>query len=76
LRLNLDLAKRRRGYLLMSQPQLAEKIGVALQTLSLWELGKQQPQLRHAVAWAQALDIPLTDLVIEQDGEPAKAAAP
>lgn len=46
----------------MSQEQLAEKIGVARQTISKWELGETSPDLEQSKQLSQIFNISLDDL--------------
>lgn len=39
--------KRQRERALLTQPELAEKIGVSVTTVWNWETGKKPPSLRH-----------------------------
>lgn len=58
----------------LSQEQLAEKIGVARQTISKWELGETSPDLKQAkelskifkVSLDELVDNDMKDLVIEK----------
>ena len=52
-----------RGMKGLSQAQLAEKLGVAMNTVSLWELGKQGPrtdEMRNSIA--EVLEVTWSDL--------------
>jgi transcriptional regulator with XRE-family HTH domain len=46
----------------MSQEELAEKIGVARQTISKWELGETSPDLRQAKELSKIFKISLDEL--------------
>lgn len=46
----------------LSQEQLAEKMGVARQTISKWELGETSPDLEQAKRLSQIFNISLDDL--------------
>jgi len=72
--LNSALARRRRRWLDLTQKEVATRIGVAEQTLSLWETGTREPTLENAVAWAKALDLELADLLAEPEPEEAAAS--
>ena len=58
----------------LTQEALAEKIGVARQTIAKWEAEESAPDLEMAGKLAAVLDIPLDDLVNaptdELDGQP------
>lgn len=47
----------------MSQEQLAEKIGVARQTISKWELGETSPDIEQSKKLAQIFQVSLDELV-------------
>lgn len=55
--------RRRRAELGMSQTQLAEEADVAARQIRRYESGDQQPLLTVGIAIAQALRIPVTELV-------------
>jgi DNA-binding XRE family transcriptional regulator len=74
--LNLELARRRRGWLCQTQEEVAAKVGVAKQTLSLWERGEAAPRIEHAIAWAKALGLEVNQLLIaDPEVEPVEAAS-
>ncbi len=54
----LELRKQRN----LSQEQLAEKMGVARQTISKWELGETSPDLEQSKKLSQIFDVSLDDL--------------
>ncbi len=47
----------------LSQEQLAEKIGVARQTISKWELGETAPDIKQARMLSQVFSVSLDELV-------------
>ena len=47
----------------MTQEELAEKLGVARQTVAKWEVGESVPDLGNAQAIAAVFDVTLDDLV-------------
>ena len=47
----------------MTQPELAEKIGVHEMTVSRWELGKRKPSINEIQKLATVLGVPVTDLL-------------
>ena len=53
----------------LSQEELAEKINVARQTISKWELGETAPNLEQAISLANALKVDLNELIL---GKPKK----
>lgn len=50
----------------LSQEQLAEKVGVTRQTISLIESGKYNPSLKLCIAICKALNKTLNDLFWEE----------
>lgn len=50
----------------LSQEQLAKKVGVTRQTISLIESGKYNPSLKLCIAICQALNKTLNDLFWEE----------
>ena len=46
----------------LSQEQLAEKMGVARQTISKWELGETSPDLEQSKQLSQIFNVSLDDL--------------
>lgn len=58
----LDLAKRLRTARLLAdleQADIAERLGVARQTVSGWERGVSEPSATHFVRWAKETGQPL-----------------
>ncbi len=53
----------------LTQEALAERVGVARQTIVKWESGESVPDLETAGRLAEELRISLDDLVNTQDGE-------
>lgn len=53
----------------MTQEALAEKVGVARQTIVKWESGESSPDLESAGKLAEALGISVDDLVNAPEGE-------
>ena len=47
----------------LSQEQLAEKVGVARQTISKWELGETSPDLEQAKELSKIFNVSLDDLI-------------
>ena len=47
----------------MTQPELAEKIGVHEITVSRWELGKRTPSLNEIQKLAEVLKVPVSELL-------------
>lgn len=47
----------------ISQEQLAEKVGVARQTISKWELGETSPDIKQAQLLAQSFNVGLDELL-------------
>ena len=46
----------------LSQEELAEKVGVARQTISKWELGETSPDLKQAQALSKIFKVSLDEL--------------
>ncbi|MBQ8381946.1 MAG: helix-turn-helix transcriptional regulator [Clostridia bacterium] len=57
----------------LSQDELAERLGVTRQSISLWETGQTQPSLDNIVALAKVFGISTDNLLT--DNEPASANA-
>jgi len=57
----------------MSQDELAEKLEVTRQSISLWETGQTQPSLDNIVALAKLFHVSVDDLLVK--GEPETASA-
>lgn len=53
----------------MSQDELAEKLQVTRQSISLWETGQTQPSLDNIVALAKLFDVSMDDLLSEDELE-------
>ena len=54
----------------MSQDELAEKLEVTRQSISLWETGQTQPSLENIVALAKLFNVSTDDLLAKVDPEP------
>ena len=63
---NLQILRKQRE---LTQEALAEKIGVARQTVVKWEAGESSPDLETASLIAETLRVSLDDLVNAPDGE-------
>lgn len=48
----------------MSQDELAEKLGVSRQSISLWETGQTQPTLDNIIGMAKIFDVS-TDTILD-----------
>ncbi len=57
----------------MSQDELAEKLDVTRQSVSLWETGQTQPSLDNIVALSKLFNISTNDLLLFEKGAPAVA---
>ena len=57
----------------MSQDELAEKLNVTRQSISLWETGQTQPSLDNIVALAKLFDISTDTLLMDNEPETAVA---
>ena len=58
--MNLEAIRRRR---LLTQRELATKVGVSWQTISEWERGNMQPRMKHIRALCEALDVTPEELL-------------
>lgn len=61
-----------RDSLQLSQKEFAEKIGVSQSSIFYWESGKKEPKLSQLEKIADALEIPVTDLLFEKGTSIAK----
>ena len=57
-----------RESLQLSQKEFAEKIGVSQSSIFYWESGKKEPKLSQLEKIADALQIPVTDLLYDETG--------
>ena len=57
---NIQFLRKQRNW---SQETLAEKVGVARQTIAKWEAGESAPDLAMGDRLAEALDVSLDDLI-------------
>ena len=46
----------------MSLADVADKVGVSKQEVSMWELRQRTPDVYHLYALGKALDLPLNDI--------------
>ena len=60
----------------MTQPELAEKIGVHEMTVSRWELGKRKPSINEIQKLASVLGVPVTELLSDSPAELPPMPAP
>ena len=63
---NIQIFRKQMG---MTQEALAERVEVARQTIVKWESGESIPDLEMAGRLAEALQVPVYDLVNTQEGE-------
>ena len=61
---NLFQARKRAG---LSQEQVAEKLGVARQTISKWELGETTPEMDKLIIMSELYNITLDELMKEEN---------
>ena len=75
--MRVDGAKLRRARerLLMTQPELSQKSGVMVATISRIENGMQDPRIPTVRKLAKALGVNAEDLIVWDDGEQTKKAA-
>lgn len=60
---------------LLTQKELAEKIGVSWQTVSEWESGRQQPRMQHLRKLCTVLEVSPDELLGQDDLAPKSEAA-
>jgi len=60
----------------MSQDELAEKLQVTRQSVSLWETGQTQPSLDSIVALSKLFNVSTDDLLMDEQPESAAGVAP
>ncbi len=60
----------------MSQDELAEKLGVSRQSISLWETGQTQPTIDNIIALAKIFNISSDTLLGVSEGSPTSPASP
>jgi len=71
--LNTTLAKRRRRELGLTLDQIGDRCGVSRQAVWQWETGEHDPQgVAMLKAYANALEVPLLDLLAEPEPEVAR----
>lgn len=71
-----DNIKQYRKKYQLSQDELAEKLGVTRQSISLWETGQTQPSLENIVALAKLFQISTDTLLIGGEDEPTGVREP
>lgn len=64
LKEKLQLLRKQNGY---SQEQLADKLGIARQTLSKWENGQAVPELNNLISLSNLYGMPIDRIVKEDD---------
>lgn len=57
-----ELLARARGHSLLSQTEMAERLGVSLRTLAGYERNENEPAVTLVVEWLRICDIPLSRL--------------
>ena len=57
-----SLIRRTRKQKGMSLADVADKVGVSKQEVSMWELRQRTPDVYHLYALGKALDLPLNDI--------------
>lgn len=57
----------------MSQDELAEKLNVTRQSISLWENGQTQPSLENIVSLAKLFEVSTDELLVSDQTEPVVA---
>jgi transcriptional regulator with XRE-family HTH domain len=64
-----------RTHRLLTQRELAEKVGVSWQTVSEWESGRQQPRMMHLRKLCEALEVTPDELLGADDWPVPKSEA-
>lgn len=62
-----DIISKRRKELGLTQQQLAEKLNVSDKVISKWETGRSLPDTSMLIPLAEALQIPLNELMSGDD---------
>ncbi len=62
----MSAIKKRRLELLMSQADLAQKVGVRQNTISGWELGTRHPSIAKLKILARVLECSINDLLKDE----------
>lgn len=57
----------------LSQEALAERLHVTRQTISNWEVGKNQPDIESLKALAEALEVPVERLIYQAGHSPSQS---
>lgn len=57
------MLKRSRGYSLLTQQELADKISVSRRSVAAWESGEHEPPLSVAIDWLRACNRPIDGLI-------------
>lgn len=60
----------------MSQDELAERLNVTRQSISLWETGQTQPSLDNIIALAKLFDVSTDSLLTDGKSEPVESDVP
>ena len=58
---------------MMSQDELAMKIGVSVDSIRRWESGSRDPRLANVYAIADALGVSVVELLCDEEERPAEA---
>jgi transcriptional regulator with XRE-family HTH domain len=67
--------RRRRRELLLTQGELAARVGVAQVTVAHWENGRTLAALANRAALAAALDTPIPELFAGEDDAPVEVGS-
>ena len=68
---NLMRSRKKSG---LSQEEVAAKLGVSRQTVSNWETGRNLPDIEALKALAEALEVPVEQLIYQEGRSPSRLA--
>jgi transcriptional regulator with XRE-family HTH domain len=60
----------------LSQPGLADRAGIPVDSIQNWEQGRTRPRLDALLKLARALDVSLDTLVVAEEAGPARPRRP
>ncbi len=67
--MNVTLARKRRGWLELTQAEVGRRVGVSRHVIGTWESGLREPSASELVAWAKALELEPIELLTEPESE-------
>ncbi len=65
--MNVTLARKRRGWLELTQAEVGRRVGVSRYVIGTWETGRREPSASELVAWARALELDPAELLAEPE---------